>query len=199
MLGGMNHYKALRRRALDRYRSAIAAAKREYNRALRHINELQDAMGTPSRRVYVAGRSIIDAVADTCPRDRLFSVADVFKLLSAVDAYRPTKRSTVKTYMSVLEKEGRVYRVSKVRRTVLYAVKGFKTPESAFGAKSLWQVSEALIQQYGALRIEELVVKMHELNYRTDCSRPRLKRSLYSVLLKHKRFRLDERQRWDLV
>jgi hypothetical protein len=121
--------------------------------------------------------------------------------MAQVESNRPIKRNTVKTYLCVMEKEGKVRRVRKTsHKNVLYAFKSFKTPDSAFGAKSQWEVAEALIQQHGPLKIDEIIVKMHEGGYRTDTTMPRLKKTLCAILNKRDDlFVQDQQCRWMLT
>ena len=197
----MHAIKVLRQRAADRRDKAIKAARDEFKKAIRLLDELEglvDPEPEPVRR-KAGPRPIIDLIQESMPRDKPFTLPELVECLKHAEPGREFHVPSVRTLLPDLVKIGAM---RKVRRAagghVYWAHPDCQTADSPIAAMSIADATEHVLAAAGRpLNNAEIVVALKEAGYKPEADPRSLMLTLRSSFKRNKgRFKRGEGGRW---
>jgi hypothetical protein len=177
-----NEFNNLRQRARAKRDKALAEIKAEYAYQLTQIAKLeQDLLGKVSSRYH----KISAAIESVIPRDRSFSVLDIFTALEALDPRRPWRRRSVDNHLTRLRERGIIRRIrrSTIHEPALYVRAEHAPPPGPMDDKSLFQ---AIGQVHKApMSTTEILIAVVEAGYNSTMSRNNLRNAIAGLMRRH--------------
>jgi len=196
----MDAIKLLRQRAADKRDKAVKAARDEFRKTARLLDELQDRVGKPlepPRRHKNQPRPIVELIASLIPKDRTFTLSDVLGLLQEAEPGRQFHVPTVRTLFPDLVKAGTIRKVRRAANgCVHWAAAECEVEDEPIAAMSIADAAAVVLEESGPLTAVEIVVSLKERGYRADADPRMLLRTLqYSFKRNRGRFVRDG-SRW---
>jgi hypothetical protein len=200
----MDAIRLLRQRAADKRDKAVKAARDEFRKTARLLDELQDRVGTapePPRRRQNQPRPIVELIAAVIPKDRTFTLSDVLGLLQAAEPGRQFHIPSVRSLFPDLVKAGTIRKVRRAANgCVHWAAAECEVQDTPIAALSIADAAAVVLEESGPLSAAEIVVSLKERGYRPDAD-PRVLLSTLRYSFKRNRGRFDrgEDGRWNLI
>jgi len=201
----MDAIKILRQRAADKRDAAIKAARDEFKRAERLLDQLAESVGPEPPPVRTRGpnrpKPIIELVESVIPRDRTWTVADLMDALKAAEPDREFQAASVRSLFPRLMERGVFRKVCRgLGGHVYYAAPECKTNYGPLEAMNIVDAASFILEECGPLTATEIIVTLKERGYRPDDDPRILLRTLrYAFKRNRKRFSRGEDGRWTPV
>ena len=199
---GMDTFQRLRKQAVTKRDNAIKAARAEYRATMARITFLQRRLGgkdpeKPRRRTK--HQPLNELIVAMLPRDRLFTIGEVTKLIQQAEPERNVREATVRAFFQEFNRQGTIRRVRRANQRVLWAVADYAAPLTEFAAKPLTVVAEHILRERGPMTATELVVEMQDRGHRSDAD-PRLLLDSVGAVLRRNPGRFTAKNgRWRIV
>ena len=199
----MSPHEQLRKIAAENRDKAITAARIAYKQAIRRIEELESSISGGDGEVIGRRRDrpVIQMICDLMPRDRAFTQAELIDLLQATAPNRKFHIPTIPATFQRLMDRGVIRRIRRKRGgSTLWAAVDSSVVAEPFGAMSIGDVAELVLQETGPLRMIELAVAIQRRGYRPEAEPKTLVASLTSTLRRNpQRFSRGEDGRWGVA
>lgn len=200
----MDAIKILRQRAADKRDAAVKAARDEFKRTARLIDQLAESVGPDPAPVRRRGpnrpKPIIELIEAVIPRDKPFTVADLMAALKAAEPGRAIHVATVRSFIPRLTERGVFRKVCRgLGGHVYYAAPECQTNYGPLEAMNIVDAARYILEERGPLTSAEIIVTLKERGYRPDDDPRGLLRTLrYAFKRNRGRFQRGEDGRWQI-
>jgi hypothetical protein len=196
----MDAFETLRRQAVTRRDELINEARRHCRETLRWLEQVERRLTPPKPTLPEQKRqAVCDLISEVMPKDRDFTTADLFALVTQAFPQRRLTVNNVRSSLGYMEDTDRVRRSRLVDAKIHWCAPDYVPHAKTWNAETCATVAAKVLRERGPLRLMDLLVAVREAGFRSGDDPRKVRNALNKSLCTNPgRFKRDGK-RWGVV